>query len=168
MRALRLLLPSPVGPLLAEYDAAGVRALRFRPQGEHPPAGTRDEPARSDALGRQVARELREYFAGERREFSLPLAAQGTEFQRRAWEALRRIPYGETRSYAELAAAVGSPKGARAVGQANGRNPLPIVVPCHRVLASGGGIGGYLGAWEGGDGTEVKRWLLRHEGVPGW
>lgn len=162
----RLLLVSPVGPLLAEYDEAGVRALRFWRQGEHPPAGTRDEPARDDALGRQLARELREYFAGERRDFTVPLAPEGTEFRRAAWGALCRIPYGETRTYGELARELGKPGASRAVGQANAHNPLPILVPCHRVLAGGGGIGGYLGSWEGGDGTGIKRWLLRHEGVP--
>lgn len=161
----RLLLASPVGPLLAEYDEAGVRALRFWPQGEHPPAGTRAEPAPGDVLGRQLARELKEYFAGARRGFTVPLAAAGTEFQRRVWEALRRIPCGETRTYGELAAELGSPHASRAVGQANARNPVPIVVPCHRVLASGGGLGGYLGDWEEGRGVAIKRWLLRLEGV---
>lgn len=161
---MRLLLSSPVGPLLAEYDDAGVRSVRFWRQGEHPPAGTRDEPARGDILGRQLARELREYFSGARREFTLPLAPGGTEFQRRVWEALCRIPFGETRSYAQLAEALGRPGAARAVGQANRRNPLPILVPCHRVLAADGGLGGYLGEWEGG-GTALKRWLLEHEGA---
>lgn len=156
---MRLLISSPVGPLLAEYGSEGVRSLRFWPQGEHPPAGTRDEPAPDDSLGRQVVRELREYFAGERRDFTLPLAPSGTEFQQGVWAALRRIPFGDTRSYADLAREVGVPKGPRAVGQANGRNPIPVIVPCHRVLASGGKLGGYS------SGLEVKRWLLRHEGV---
>jgi methylated-DNA-[protein]-cysteine S-methyltransferase len=159
----RLLLASPVGALLVEYADAGVRKVEFWPQGKHPPAGTRDEPARDDALGRQVVRELREYFAGERREFTLPLAAEGTEFQRAAWDALRRIPCGETHTYGEMARAMGKPNATRAVGQANRRNPLPIVVPCHRVLAAGGGLGGYMGDWEGGGGAEIKRWLLEHE-----
>ncbi len=161
----RLLVASPVGPLLAEYGDAGVRALRFWPQGEHPPAGTRDEPTRDDAPGWQVLRELREYFAGERREFTLPLAPEGTEFRRATWDALCRIPFGETRSYGEVAREMGRPGASRAVGQANAHNPIPIVVPCHRVLAAGGAIGGYLGAWEDGDGTKIKRWLLAHEGA---
>lgn len=160
-----LLLPSPVGSLLARYDAAGLRELRFWPRGEHSPAGTRDEPPRGDALGRALAAQLREYFAGERRSFDLPLAAVGTDFQRRVWNALARIPFGETRSYGEVAEEVRCPSGSRAVGQANGRNPIPIVVPCHRVLASGGGIGGYMGAGPDGAGVRIKRWLLRHEGV---
>jgi methylated-DNA-[protein]-cysteine S-methyltransferase len=159
----RLLYPSPVGPLLVAYDDEGVRTLQFWEQGKHPPAGTRDEPARDDGLGRQVLRELREYFAGERWDFTLPLAAEGTEFRRAAWEALRRIPCGETRTYGDLARELGKPNASRAVGQANAHNPIPILVPCHRVLASNGGIGGYLGSWEGGDGTGIKRWLLEHE-----
>jgi methylated-DNA-[protein]-cysteine S-methyltransferase len=159
----QLLLASPVGPLLAEYTPGGVRALRFWPRGAHPPAGTRVAPAQGDALGRQVARELAEYFAGARREFSLPLAPGGTEFQRAVWAALCRVPFGETRSYGQLAAQLGKPHASRAVGQANARNPLPIVVPCHRVLASGGGLGGYMGDWEEGRGLAIKRWLLEHE-----
>ncbi|HEX2187899.1 MAG TPA: methylated-DNA--[protein]-cysteine S-methyltransferase, partial [Longimicrobiaceae bacterium] len=103
--------------------------------------------------------------AGERREFTVPLAPEGTEFRLLAWEALRRIPCGETRSYAELAREMGKPAASRAVGQANAHNPIPILVPCHRVVAADGGIGGYLGSWEGGDGAGIKRWLLRHEGV---
>lgn len=158
---MRLLIPSPIGPLLAEYDAEGVRALRFWARGEHPPAGTRDEPARDDALGRQLVRELAEYFAGGRTEFSVPLAPAGTDFQRRVWAELARIPFGATRSYAAVARAVGT-RAARAVGQANRRNPLPVLVPCHRVIAADGGLGGYAGA-AAGAGVEAKRWLLRHE-----
>lgn len=155
----RLLLASPLGPLLLEYDADGVRALRYWPQGEHPPAGTRDAPAAADALGRQLVRELDEYFAGARRDFSLPLAPAGTAFQQRVWRALREIPCGETRSYAALARRLGLPHAARAVGQANRANPLPILIPCHRVVAADGRLGGYLGA----DGLALKRWLLALE-----
>ncbi len=160
----RLLVGSPVGLLLAEYDLRALRFLRFWPQGKYPPAGTRDAPAREDAAGRKIATELAEYFAGERRDFSLPLEAAGTAFQHSVWAALRAIPFGETRSYGELARALGRPGAARAVGQANARNPLPIVVPCHRVLASGGGLGGYLGEWGEHSATATKRWLLAHEG----
>lgn len=159
-----LLLSSPIGPLLAEYDPAGLNALRFWPHGEHPPAGTRDRPARDDALGQQLVREVAEYFAGERTDFSLPLAPVGTQFQQRVWAVLARIPFGETRSYAAVARAVGTGS-ARAVGQANRRNPLPIFVPCHRVIAADGGLGGYAGAAEGA-GVEAKRWLLQHEAKP--
>lgn len=159
-----MILSSPVGPLLAEYDESGLRSLRFWKQGEHPPAGTRDAPERGDRLGAQLAGELAEYFSGQRTEFTIPLAEVGTPFQREVWAALRRIPCGETRSYAQLAAEVGRPKAARAIGQANARNPLPIVVPCHRVLSADGSLGGYMGEWGGnGDGLQIKRWLLAHE-----
>ncbi len=103
--------------------------------------------------------ELQEYFAGRRREFTIPLDLRGTEFQLRCWRELLRIPYGETRSYAQLAEAVGSPKGFRAVGHANGQNPIAIIVPCHRVIASDGTLGGY------GGGLRIKEELLRLEGA---
>jgi methylated-DNA-[protein]-cysteine S-methyltransferase len=159
----RLLLPSPVGPLFVEYDDAALLRIHFWPQGAHPPAGTRVEATRDDALGWRVAQQLREYFAGTRRDFDLPLAPEGTDFRQRVWSALRAIPYGETRTYGDVAAAIqcGAP---RAIGQANRNNPLPIVVPCHRVLASGG-IGGYAGEGPEGKSIDTKRWLLRHEGV---
>jgi methylated-DNA-[protein]-cysteine S-methyltransferase len=164
----RLLLSSPVGPLLAEYGDDGLRAVHFWPQGAHPPAGTRVEASREDPLGWQIAEQLREYFAGTRKAFELPLAASGTEFQRRVWAALQRIPAGETRSYGQVAAEIGI-KAPRAIGQANRRNPIPVIVPCHRVLASGGKLGGYAGEWGAeGDALARKRWLLRHEGAPGW
>jgi O-6-methylguanine DNA methyltransferase len=103
--------------------------------------------------------QLRQYFAGERREFTLPLDLHGTEFQLRCWHALLEIGYGEIRTYAQLARTVDSPKGFRAVGAANGANPVSIIVPCHRVIASDGTLGGY------GGGLEVKEKLLRLEGV---
>jgi methylated-DNA-[protein]-cysteine S-methyltransferase len=159
---LSLLLHSPVGLLLVDYQADAVTALRFWPQGEHPPAGTRDAPHPADRLGRQIEHELREYFVGARRGFTLPLRLHGTPFRRRVWEALRRIPCGETLSYARLAEQLGSAGAARAVGQANRHNPLPIVVPCHRVVGAGGAMGGYLGA-EAGGGVAIKQWLLVHE-----
>ena len=155
----RLLLHSPLGPILAEYAQEGVRSLRFWPQGAHPPAGTRDASAPGDALGRAIAAQLDEYFDGTRRSFDLPLAPGGTDFQRRVWEALATIPFGEVRSYAQLAEMAGCPGGARAVGQANARNPIPLVVPCHRVTAASGALGGFSA------GLDRKRWLLRHEGV---
>jgi methylated-DNA-[protein]-cysteine S-methyltransferase len=160
----RLLLPSPVGPLLVEHDGAAVHAIHYWPQGAHPPAGTRVEPTRDDALGWQISQQLREYFAGTRRDFDLPLAPEGTEFRQRVWNALRSIPYGETRTYREIAAQVGAPRGMQAVGQANRHNRIPIVIPCHRVVAADG-IGGYAGEAAGGKTTDTKRWLLRHEGA---
>lgn len=123
----------------------------------------RYEPARpTDAVQdgiplRSARRELEEYFAGDRREFSVALEPTGTAFQMRVWQELRAIPYGETISYLDLAQRVGSPRAFRAVGQANGRNPLSIIVPCHRVIAADGALGGY------GGGLEPKRFLLALE-----
>jgi O-6-methylguanine DNA methyltransferase len=108
---------------------------------------------------RGVCRQLDEYFAGERRQFDLALDLRGPEFYRRCWQALLRIPYGETWSYAQLAAAVGSPQASRAVGQANHHNPVAILVPCHRVIASNGGLAGYAG------GLAAKEFLLNLEGA---
>jgi methylated-DNA-[protein]-cysteine S-methyltransferase len=144
-----------VGTLVLAADDEGLTQVvlpggvrRRRP--DEPPAGA---PAH---LG-DAAVQLAEYFGGARSTFDLPLVAEGTEFQRQVWFALADIPYGETISYAELARWVGRPNAFRAVGQANGANPLPIVLPCHRVVASGGGIGGY------GGGLDMKRELLALE-----
>jgi methylated-DNA-[protein]-cysteine S-methyltransferase len=153
-----------VGPLLVEHDGETVQSILYWPQGDHPPAGTRVEPSRDDALGWKVAQQLREYFAGTRRDFDLPLAPRGTEFRLKVWNALREIPFGETRSYRDIAARVGAPKGMQAIGQANRHNPIPIVIPCHRVVAVNG-IGGYSGDGPTGKKVDTKRWLLRHEGV---
>jgi methylated-DNA-[protein]-cysteine S-methyltransferase len=163
----RLLLSSPVGPLLAEYDDEALRRLYFWPQGRHPPAGTRVEPTREDPLGWRIAEQLREYFAGTRREFDLPLALEGSDFQKQVWTALGTIPFGGTVSYAELGEWVGT-RNARSIGQANARNPIPLILPCHRVLTAGGGLGGFMGQGPDGEGAQIKRWLLRHEGVPGF
>jgi methylated-DNA-[protein]-cysteine S-methyltransferase len=109
---------------------------------------------------RLAARQLDEYFAGARTRFELPLRLDGTAFQRRVWQALTEIPYGETRSYGALARALARPGASRAVGSANGRNPVGIIVPCHRVIASDGSLGGYAG------GMPAKRWLLALEAAP--
>lgn len=111
----------------------------------------------ADALLRAARQQLTEYFQGRRRTFDLPLDLNGTPFQRRVWDQLRRIPYGVTRSYGEVARAIGKPGAARAVGQASGANPVPIIVPCHRVIATAGGLGGY------GGGLRLKRFLLALE-----
>jgi len=115
--------------------------------------------AGTSALLRSALQQLHEYFAGTRTAFDLPLRPAGTAFQRQAWQALCAIPYGETRSYAQQARAVGRPTATRAIGAANGRNPIAIVVPCHRVIGSDGSLTGYAG------GEAVKRWLLQHEGA---
>jgi methylated-DNA-[protein]-cysteine S-methyltransferase len=111
------------------------------------------------AIVRQAEQELREYFAGRRRTFTVKLDLEGTEFQRKAWQAMRKIPFGETISYGDQARKVGKPTAYRAVGSANGKNPIPIIVPCHRVLASDGSLGGYS------LGLSMKRRLLALEGV---
>ena len=111
------------------------------------------------ALTNEAATQLMEYFAGKRRTFSLPLAPKGTPFQKEVWQALSSIPYGQTRSYADIAAQVGRPKAYRAVGMANNRNPIPIVIPCHRVVGSSGDMVGYA------YGTTIKRYLLELEGI---
>ncbi len=108
-------------------------------------------------LERQVAQELLEYLAGTRSRFTFRVSPTGTPFERRCWDALQEIPYGETRTYGEIARAVGNPKGYRAVGSANHKNPIPIVIPCHRVGGAGGGLGGY------GGGLDLKRKLLSLE-----
>ena len=109
------------------------------------------------ALLREAAKQLREYLAGTRREFGLPLAPRGTDFQKAVWSALREIPYGETRSYGEIAARVGNPRACRAVGMANHRNPIAVFIPCHRVVGADGGLTGYAG------GLACKERLLRLE-----
>src|SRR5205085_12570568 len=115
-------------------------------------AGRRDDDAIAD-----VAAQLHEYFRGERRAFDLALAPRGTEFQQDVWHALQRIPYGETRAYADVAREIGRPAAVRAVGAANGANPIPIAIPCHRVVGSNGSLTGF------GGGIETKRWLLALE-----
>ncbi len=131
----------------------GVRSIEFEP---FRPAG--DQRNDRNPLIEETARQLREYFAGARRAFDLPLDMQGTGFQKRVWQYLETIPYGHTRSYAQVAAAIGTPAAMRAVGAANGANPLPIVVPCHRVIGAGGKLTGY------GGGLSLKQRLLELEG----
>ncbi len=140
---------TPIGPLTLEADENAVTAIRFSA------GGAQDASPLLDAAEAQ----LREYFAGARRTFDLPLAPHGTAFQQRVWAALRAIPYGETRTYGELAAAIGNPSASRAVGMANHRNPIPIIIPCHRVIGANGTLTGYAG------GLEIKRRLLALEGI---
>jgi methylated-DNA-[protein]-cysteine S-methyltransferase len=145
---------SPVGPLLLSGDRRALTGLRFT-DGVTIPRGLR----RDDARFAEERRQLGEYFAGERTTFDFPLAPEGSPFERRVWEALRAIPYGTTTTYGELAARLGTPAAARAVGAANGRNPIAIVVPCHRVIGARGELTGY------GGGLDPKRALLAHEGA---
>lgn len=155
---------TPLGPMLAAVDAAGALVrLSFRDgvYARDPLAGL-GETARAAGQCAAVVEQLDAYFRGERRDFDLPLAPRGTPFQQRVWEELRRVPYGETVTYRELAARVGNPAAPRAAGRANATNPLPVVIPCHRVVGTDGSLTGYAG------GIHFKRALLSLEGVPGY
>ena len=164
------ILASPVGALFLAASEKGLVALEFeaRLAGQQTiRPNPRDLRAESRKLRFEETRaamapdrqQLEEYFAGSRRDFTFPLDMRGTEFQLACWRALLAIPYGETRTYADIARAVGRPQGFRAVGMANNRNPIAIVVPCHRVIASDGTLCGY------GGGLEIKRKLLQLEGA---
>lgn len=142
---------SPIDPLLLIGDGTGLRSLSMSPH--DPPAdAVRDD----DALA-PVAGQLAEYFAGERTRFELALAPLGTPFQQKVWLALSDIPYGKTTTYGSIATDLGQPTASRAVGLANGRNPLAVIVPCHRVIGANGALTGF------GGGLPRKRWLLEHE-----
>ncbi len=148
-------LDSPVGRILLEGDERGLSRLKIDTD-DRPVAPCAD--AVEDAgMFRDAIEQLRAYFAGELQQFALKLNPQGTEFQRRAWAELRRIPYGRTITYGEQARRLGDPKACRAVGAANGQNPLGIIVPCHRVIGGNGQLTGF------GAGLPVKAWLLNHE-----
>ena len=151
-------MPTPVGDLLISTDGQDIQHILF------------DDGAAAEKLQQHATQgahpilqfaeaQLAEYFAGTRDAFDLPLNAVGTAFQQRVWNALSTIPFGQTWDYAQLAHAIGQPIAARAVGMANGRNPLSIVVPCHRVIGKNGTLTGYAG------GLSRKEWLLKHEGV---
>jgi len=143
---------SPIGALLLAGDDEGLKHVGFsegKGQIQPQPDWKNDERAFGD-----VKKQLDEYFAGKRKTFDLKLAPTGTAFQREVLDALQRIPYGETRSYQEIASGVGRPKAVRAVGAANGRNPLPIIIPCHRVIGANGSLTGF------GGGLATKKYLL--------
>jgi len=157
---------SPIGRLMLTTDGTALTGLymnlyRNKPS-KLPGVGDDDDwiqNATIDPLP-AAARQLKEYFAGKRREFELPLRMEGTEFQQRVWRELTKIPFGETRSYGQLAKRLDNPNGSRAVGLANGRNPIAIIVPCHRVIGADGSLTGF------GGGLDRKEWLLTHEGQP--
>ncbi len=149
---------SPIGPLLLQTDGTALTGLTMDvPSGPPPAWDAGREDADAGPLPR-AAQQLAEYFAGQRRDFDLPLRLEGTAFQRQVWQRLLEIRFGEILSYGELARRIGNPKASRAVGLANGRNPIAILVPCHRVIGADGTLTGY------GGGLERKRWLLAHEG----
>jgi methylated-DNA-[protein]-cysteine S-methyltransferase len=146
---------TPVGEVLLAGDARELSAVWIEGQRWAPAIGA--DWRRATEPFTAAARQLEEYFAGERTAFTLPLRLAGTPFQNEVWHALTRIPFGETRTYGSVAAGLGRPSAARAVGAANGQNPFCIVVPCHRLIGAGGGLVDYAA------GVEVKRWLLDHE-----
>jgi len=150
---------SPIGRLLLCSDGVALTGLYMDVPG-HAPRGLEQgvEDAGAEPL-RRAAQQLAEYFGGVRRNFDLPLRLHGTDFQRRVWQVLMEIPYGETWTYGQLAKRIDNPKGFRAVGLANGCNPIAILVPCHRVIGADGSLTGY------GGGVERKQWLLAHEGL---
>lgn len=154
----RKVMHSPIGRLMLEEEDGALVRVAFE---REIPAGieeqTEELPLQAKEVLEKAERQLDEYFAGERKVFNLPLAPKGTEFQKKVWAALCDIPYGETRSYGQIAAAVGNPKASRAVGMANHRNPISIIVPCHRVIGADGRLVGF------GGGLWIKERLLKLE-----
>lgn len=143
---------SPIGMLCIEADKEAVTKLDLQENGKQL------SDCKSPVLQKAV-RELSEYFAGKRKVFTVPVKPQGTDFQKRVWKALAEIPYGETRTYGQIAAATGNPGACRAVGGANNKNPILILIPCHRVIGADGSLTGF------GAGLPVKEWLLKLEGI---
>lgn len=146
---------TPIGPLLLVSDGAGLTEVGLPVRGRLAALPDGAKPSKSKL--RAARRQFEEYFAGNRQQFELPLHPSGTPFQLEVWGALLAIPYGETVSYTDIARRIGRPRAVRAVGAANGANPLAIIVPCHRVIGSHGDLVGY------GGGLPIKRWLLAHE-----
>jgi methylated-DNA-[protein]-cysteine S-methyltransferase len=143
-----VIIDSPIGPLTLEANDEGLTRISFRVE---------ETEDKSSPLLALAIRQLDEFFAGKRTAFDVPLALRGTPFQLEVWHTLLRIPYGATRTYAQIAESIGRPAASRAVGAANGANPIPIIVPCHRVIGSNGSLTGF------GGGIDVKRWLLDFE-----
>jgi methylated-DNA-[protein]-cysteine S-methyltransferase len=150
-------IPSPLGPLLLAGDEDALRIVHFDQPGR--PATLGEGWEESEKPFADARRQLEQYFQGKLRTFDLALRPEGTPFQLKVWKALRRIPYGETRSYLDIAERLGDSRAVRAVGAANGRNPIPIIIPCHRVIGSNGSLTGY------GGGIQIKARLLALEGA---
>jgi O-6-methylguanine DNA methyltransferase len=152
---------SPIGKIWMASDRVGVRLVRLRLREEEFLQELRELwewlPRADEEFNRGVSEEIRAYFEGEVISFSSPLHPVGSPFDMKVWEAVQKIPLGETRSYEEIAQAAGNPKGCRAIGGANRRNPIPLLIPCHRVIRKDGRLGGFS------SGTEIKEWLLRFE-----
>ena len=158
------ILATSVGKLLLVANDEGLTTVQFEtaryavpPLDDWVPVARGEGPAKAIVL--EARAQLEAYFAGRLSQFTLPLAGRGTPFQQRVWRELRSVPFGETVSYGDLARSIGAPAAVRAVGGANARNPIPIIVPCHRVVGSTGSLTGF------GGGIDRKRWLLRHEAV---
>lgn len=150
-----LLIDTPLGPMTVTASEQSILGVRF---GSEPPLGAMPcSEAEAPEVLRRAADELCDYFTGKLRRFTVPLAPQGSAFQMRVWEALRTIGYGETRTYKEIAVQIGHSRSYRAVGMANNRNPIAILIPCHRVIGSDGSLTGYAG------GIGIKEWLLDFE-----
>jgi methylated-DNA-[protein]-cysteine S-methyltransferase len=161
-------LQTPVGELLLTASDTALTGVYFPTSRRGPPPTHRADWTEDAGQGptgppgemlARAALQLNEYFAGQRTTFDLPLEAMGSVFEHRVWKALRSIPYGTTTSYGDLAKRLGDPSATRAVGSANGKNPIPIIIPCHRVVGANGDLTGF------GGGLDRKRWLLEHEGV---
>ena len=152
-----IVVDTPFGPLRVAGTARGLTIVGFT-EGDPTPRQEEDRQEHG-GLPEEAKRQLLEYFEGRRRRFTLPVAPEGTAFQKRVWEELQKIPCGTTTTYREIARRIGQPTAVRAVGSANGRNPVAIVIPCHRVIGSDGSLTGYAG------GIAIKRRLLQHEGA---
>lgn len=146
---------SPVGALLLTSNGHDLTGLYL--SGHRLYREMQQKSEKNTALFQDARRQLGEYFAGKRKQFDLPIALDGTDFQKKVWNLLQQVPYGETLSYADMAKKMGSPLASRAVGTANGKNPISLIVPCHRIIASNGAMAGYAG------GVAAKKWLLSHE-----
>ncbi len=154
-KQFRAVVDSPLGPLVLASNGRALRGLMLPGSGGKHAAGFQSDGA--DEILDEATRQLQAYFAGQRRDFDLPLEPAGTPFQRRVWRALCSIGFGQTISYGQLARRIGKPTGSRAVGAANGRNPIGLIIPCHRVIGADGSLTGY------GGGLQAKAWLLGHE-----
>ncbi|MFC4767633.1 methylated-DNA--[protein]-cysteine S-methyltransferase [Effusibacillus consociatus] len=150
--------PSPIGPIYVVVDQRGVRKVALTEEEWQEYQTELGNIPQDSELCRNTVQQLDEYFKGTRRTFDLPLSVEGTDFRKKVWQQLLSIPYGEVRSYADIAKAVGKPKGPRAIGQANRANPLPILIPCHRVIGKNGDLVGYAGTR-----TDLKTVLLELE-----
>ncbi len=151
-------MPSPVGELMLAADDDALHVVQFA-NSRHEIRPGKDWIEGSNALIGDTRAQLLAYFAGKRHRFTLPMARRGTEFQEQVWQALMEIPWGQTWSYQQIADHIGNPRACRAVGAANGRNPVSIIRPCHRVIGADGSLTGY------GGGLSTKKWLLQHEGA---